>query len=81
MVAADSVGPGMLIRHMESGVLVPVDDPRALAEGLEAVLEDDDLQARLAAGGRAAFEADFTESIVVQRYIEFFERLLAEQAT
>jgi glycosyltransferase involved in cell wall biosynthesis len=78
VVAADSLGPGMLIKHMESGILVPVDDPRQLADGIEAVFEDDDLRARLAASGRAAFEADYTEAIVVERYVDFFKRLVAE---
>lgn len=81
VVAADSLGPGMLIRHMESGILIPVDDAPEMAEGIRAVFDDPDLAERLANGGRAAFEAGFTESIVVGRYIEFFERILAKEGS
>lgn len=79
VVAADSVGPGMLIRHMESGVLIPVNDSKELAEGISAVFEDDELRVRIANGGRAAFEADFTETIVVNKYVDFFKRFSAEK--
>ena len=81
VVAADSVGPGMLIEHMRSGVLIPVDDADGLASGIRAVFEDEDLRDHIAEGGMAAFEADYTEPIVVRRYIEFFERLMAEKAS
>ncbi len=80
VVATDSVGPGMLIDHMQSGVLIPVDDPEGLANGIRAVFEDEDLRNHVANGGRAAFEADYTEPIVVAKYIEFFERVMAEKA-
>jgi len=78
VVAADAVGPGMLIDPMESGILVPVDDAAAMAGAIRAVFEDDDLRARIARGGRAIFEARFSERVVVAKYIAFFEGLLAE---
>jgi glycosyltransferase involved in cell wall biosynthesis len=40
-----------------SGLLVPPEDPRALADALERLLVDDALHARLAAGGRDAARA------------------------
>ncbi len=78
VVAADAVGPGMLIRQMENGILVPVDDADALASAIRAVFEDDELRAQLGREGRAAFEADYSEKVVVAKYIAFFESLLAE---
>jgi glycosyltransferase involved in cell wall biosynthesis len=79
VVAADSLGPGKLIRHMESGILIPVDDAPELAEGIRAVFDDSDLADRIAEGGRAAFEAGYTENIVAGKYVEFFESLLPEE--
>ncbi len=79
IVAADSVGPGMLIDHMQNGVLVPVDDAESLADAIRAVFKDDNLRDQIAQGGREAFEANYTESIVVAKYIEFFESLIAEK--
>ncbi|MBL6928048.1 MAG: glycosyltransferase [Rhodospirillales bacterium] len=80
VVAADSAGPGMLIDHMKSGVLIPVDDSESLANAILAVFEDDDLRGQIAHGGRAAFEANYTEPIVVGKYIKLFERLMAEKS-
>jgi len=76
VVAADSLGPGVLIEDGESGLLVPIDDAPSLAYGISRVLADDDLRVRIATGGRAAFEKDFTEAAVVEHYLSFFEELL-----
>ena len=75
VVAAAAVGPRVLIRHGETGLLVPREDHQALATALAALLDAPDLAARLAAGGRAAYEAEFTEAAVVRRYLELFARL------
>lgn len=75
VVAAQSQGPGALIRNEESGLLVPVDDAAALAGAIRRVIEEPGLAERLVAGGWAAFQADYTEEISVARYRELFERL------
>ncbi len=77
VIAADSLGPGTLIEHMETGVLTPVDDAAALANAIRAVVDDEALRTRLAANGRAAYEARFTEAAGVQGYLEFFERVMS----
>ncbi|HUH84276.1 MAG TPA: glycosyltransferase [Stellaceae bacterium] len=71
VVATASEGPRALIRHEESGLLVPVDDPAALAAALRRVIADPGLRARLAAGGRAAYAAEFSAERVVGLYREF----------
>ncbi|HET8796308.1 MAG TPA: glycosyltransferase family 4 protein [Thermoanaerobaculia bacterium] len=48
------------VRHDETGLLVPADDPRALATALERVLDDGALARRLAQAARAAYESRFT---------------------
>ncbi len=80
VVAAGAKGPAALITQEETGILVPRDDPQALAAAVERVLEDSALAARLAAGGRAAYEAEFTEPAVVARTVALFERLAAGAA-
>lgn len=72
VVAAASVGPAALIRDGSSGLLAPVDDARALADALRRVLESRELAGELAAAGRKAYEAEFTEAAVVRRYLDFF---------
>jgi len=77
VVAADSYGPGTLIDHLESGVLVPVDDPTTLARAMRNVLEDENLRQRIARQGHETYLAHFTEQSVVERYMEFFQRIIA----
>lgn len=73
VIAAASQGPAVLITHETSGLLVPVDNDVELARAARSVLRDPVLAERLVAGGRAAFEAAYTEAKVVARYRRFFE--------
>jgi glycosyltransferase involved in cell wall biosynthesis len=75
VVAAASVGPRVLVADGDNGLLVPIDDPAALAAALARIASDGALRERLAAGGRAAYEAAFTEAVVVARYQDFFAKI------
>ena len=76
VVALASDGPAGLIVDGESGLLVPLAaDAGALAEAMMRLAEDRDLRARLASGGRRAYEAEFTEEKVVNAYLGFFGRV------
>jgi glycosyltransferase involved in cell wall biosynthesis len=76
VVAADSLGPGVLIDQNKNGVLVPINDAKSLANGIQRVLGDENLQSAIAHHGRATYEKHFTESIVVEQYLSFFESLV-----
>ena len=76
VVAADSYGPGTLIEHLVSGILVPTDDSAMLAKAIRLVIEDDRLSADIARQGRAAYEAEFTETAVMSQYLQFFQQIL-----
>ncbi|HEX6978421.1 MAG TPA: glycosyltransferase [Alphaproteobacteria bacterium] len=75
VIAAASDGPAALIKDGESGLLVPVNDADALASAIQRVAQEPQLAARLAAGGHAAYESEFTEAAVVRRYLDFFDRI------
>lgn len=75
VVAAASQGPSALIDHGSNGMLVPVDMSEAMASTIQAVLSSPELGQRLVEGGRASFEADFTEAAVVRAYLDFFARV------
>lgn len=72
IVAAASAGPQHLIDDGRNGLLVPVDDANALADAIHRVLGDSDLADRLAEGGWDSYQADYSESKVVARYMELF---------
>ena len=75
VVASASEGPRALIRDGENGLLVPIEDADALAAALARLAADRALAPALAAGGRAAFEAEFTEARVVALYREFLAQV------
>jgi glycosyltransferase involved in cell wall biosynthesis len=75
VVAAASQGPAALISHDYTGVLVPVDDAASLAAAIARVGKDKRFAGELAANGRAAYAAEFTEERVVARYMEFFAKV------
>jgi glycosyltransferase involved in cell wall biosynthesis len=56
-VASDSPGLRESVRHEETGLLVPPDDPAALATSLVRLARDPALVARLGQGGRAFAES------------------------
>ncbi len=75
VVAANSQGPGALIRDGQDGFLVPVDDADAVAERTKALLADPMLGIRLIQNGHARVEAEFSEAAVVEEWRSLFSRL------
>jgi glycosyltransferase involved in cell wall biosynthesis len=71
VVAAAIGGPAELIEGDRTGLLVPPDDPAALAEAIGQALADPALAAALAQAGRARYEADFAEAPVLARWRAF----------
>jgi glycosyltransferase involved in cell wall biosynthesis len=72
VVAAESQGPKALIRTGDDGLLVPIEDPEALASSIRHVLADRSLASRLAKAGAARVAADFSEAAVVGRWKTLF---------
>ena len=81
MVAAASQGPAWLIDDGQDGLLVPIDEPPAMAAAMTRLLEDPALAARLAARGRARFEAEFTEAAIIRQYRNLFDELVSAKAS
>jgi glycosyltransferase involved in cell wall biosynthesis len=75
VIAASSSGPSELIKNEQNGLLVPLEDAAGLAAALRRLLGDRALAASLAAAGRAAFEAQFSEAPVVAAYRDFFAKV------
>lgn len=70
VVATDCpLGPREVLDDGDAGLLVPVGDHEAMAEGIATVLDDPQLRATNVAAGRAAADR-FHESRAVERYRE-----------
>ena len=68
VVATLSDGPRALVQDGRTGRLVPIEDPVALAGAIADLLDDPAAAARLAAAGRAEYEAVHAEAAVVARW-------------
>lgn len=78
VVAAASTGPAGLLGDDEAGLVVPVDEPAALASAVSRLMAEPALSERIAAEGHARFGRDYTEQAVVAKYLEFFGRVARE---
>jgi glycosyltransferase involved in cell wall biosynthesis len=59
VVVTDVIGSRDTVEHGRSGLVVPPDDPDALAAAVVRLLADPDLRRRLAGGGRARLAERF----------------------
>ncbi len=59
VIASDVSGIPEMVRHEETGLLVPPRNAAALAGAIKRLLQDRELAARLAANGRALLEREF----------------------
>ena len=78
LVAADAVGPKAYVEDGVSGLIVPKDDADSLARAMSRVVNEKGLAEKLVAGGRAAYEAQFTQAAFVRDSIAFYERIVAQ---
>jgi glycosyltransferase involved in cell wall biosynthesis len=76
LVAADAVGPAAYVIDGENGLLIPKDNPEALATAMSRVINEPGLAAKLVAGGRKAYEAQFTRAAFVRDSLAFYQRVM-----
>ncbi|RIK92696.1 MAG: glycosyl transferase family 1 [Proteobacteria bacterium] len=74
VVAARVGGIPEAVREGETGLLVPPEDPDALACALAALLSDAPRRAALGAAGRARVAAELSSERMAARYVDLYER-------
>jgi hypothetical protein len=77
LVAADAVGPAAYVENGINGLLIPKDNPDALANAMSRVINEPGLAAKLVEGGRSSYEAQFTRQAFVRDSLAFYQRVLA----
>ncbi len=78
VVASRVGGLATAVLDARTGLLVPPEDPAALAEALSTLLGDGALRARLGAAGPARVAADFGAEGMVEAYEKLYRELLTE---
>lgn len=79
VVATAAGGSPEIIRDGVDGLLVPPDDPEALARSLDRLLGDPALRRRLGAAARRRVAVDFSLAAMLDRVEAVYERVLAER--
>lgn len=77
IIAADGPGLREIVRHGETGLLIPPGDPQALADAIERLAGDGDLRRRMGAAGRQWAEAEFGADKVIGETLALYRELLA----
>lgn len=75
VVACNAIGPRNLILSGETGLLTPIDDPEALANSINTLIENTKLSERLAVSGYAMYKTNFAEDIIVERFQSLFHKV------
>jgi glycosyltransferase involved in cell wall biosynthesis len=75
VVATAAPGTTEVVVDGETGILVPMHQPTALAQAIRVVLDDRELAARFGEAGRARAEAEFHVTTMVDRFAGLYEEL------
>ena len=80
VIAADSLGPGLLIKHKETGFLVPVGDAVSMAEAIKWMGQDATMVAQLRSNGAKVFRDTYAMDKVGPQYLDLLKRLTSKAA-
>jgi glycosyltransferase involved in cell wall biosynthesis len=78
VVATDIPGTAELVVPDVTGLLVPRDDPGALAAAIERLLHNQQLAASLGSSGRERARQVFPLAAMVRQNVELYRRILAD---
>ena len=68
-------GAREIVHHGDDALMSPCEDPGALAASIRQLCEDSGLAQSLVAQGRQRLTRDFSRPVIMQQYIELYERL------
>jgi glycosyltransferase involved in cell wall biosynthesis len=77
VVATAAPGTIEVVNPGETGLLVPLRNPPALARAIRTLVDDRALASRLGLGGRARVEAEFRVAGMIAQFAALYESLAA----
>jgi glycosyltransferase involved in cell wall biosynthesis len=78
VVATDVGGNAEAVVHGVTGLIVPSDDPAALASALKDLVVDPDLRARMGSAARARVEETFADGVVLEKLMRQYKAILPD---
>jgi glycosyltransferase involved in cell wall biosynthesis len=79
LIATDVPGCREVARAGVNALLVPVDNPEALADAMSQLASDPDLRARYSAGSRQLVETEFSSAHIGREIVALYRQLLDHQ--
>lgn len=79
IVCTDVGGPAEILEHDRTALLVPPDDPVAMASAMARLLNDPELRLKLGSAARAHLEKNFNPAVIAKQTVSFIEQVLASQ--
>ena len=76
LITAAAQGPLAYVKDGINGLMVPIDDPLALAAAVRRVISDPALAASLVAGGHRTYDESFTRTAYVRQTLTFYRTVL-----
>ncbi len=76
IVTTDAIGCKEVVDDGYNGFLVKVKDSFSLSNGIEKLLDDEDLRDTMGRNGRIKVLKEFDVKIVVQKYMEVYEKIV-----
>lgn len=76
VVATRVGGVPEIVRHEDTGLLVPTEDSAALAQGITRLSRDAELRTRLIANGERLYQAQLTARSMLERTLALYRRCL-----
>jgi glycosyltransferase involved in cell wall biosynthesis len=80
LIATDVAGCREIVIHEKTGLLVPVDDPRALASAILRLVRSPPQRVRFGVAARRLVDERFAADLIGQAAVALYQRLLAESA-
>ena len=78
MIATDIPGVNEVV-NSENGILVPAENPQALAQAIEELARNPEKRAILASQAREDYESKYSYSIFLKNYRDFFQAIMKGQ--
>jgi N,N'-diacetylbacillosaminyl-diphospho-undecaprenol alpha-1,3-N-acetylgalactosaminyltransferase len=78
LIGTDIPGIRCAIKHNQTGLLVPIEDPNALKEAIIKIALNPDLRIELGKKARERVEAEFDREIVLDGLLSFYDSLLKD---
>jgi glycosyltransferase involved in cell wall biosynthesis len=76
VIATKAEGPSALITHEKTGLLVDIDDEKAMAEGINRLIADKTLFDTIKSNAKAQFDAEYSKKAVVADTIATLQEIL-----